>query len=459
MRGRPLIAVIIAILALSLAIPVAAQQKPFTQEQVQGLVRDGMGDEMGARAIAQRGLDFTPTEDFLESLKAAGASEAFLNALRAAKPPAGEGNEAEKPLTQVQIHSLLSGDVPSHRVAILVKERGIDFDPNLLAITEIRLAGGDDELIDALKSATVKKPQNTTPALEARQAEVRQHTARGGQFMKNKQYDEAAAEYRAAIQLDPNNADLHNTLGWILGSKGDWDGEMVEEREAIRLNPNDERAHLNLGVALSNKDDQEGAMAEYREAIRLNPKDDQAHINLGNRLSHLNDWGGALAEYREAVRLNPNNTTAHEKVASVLEHDKDLDGAIAEYREAVRVSPNDEDAHLDLGVALSQKGDQDGAIAEYREVIRLNPKNEQAHVNLGNRLSYKQLWEGAAAEYGEALRLNPNNQAVHYSLGGVYEKQGNSQAALQEYRTAAQLDPKNDAYRKAVQRLSAQGGT
>ena len=51
------------------------------------MVRDGFGDESGAKLIEQRGIDFAPSEDFYQTLKAAGASEAFLNALRAAKPP------------------------------------------------------------------------------------------------------------------------------------------------------------------------------------------------------------------------------------------------------------------------------------------------------------------------------------------------------------------------------------
>jgi hypothetical protein len=71
---------------LMFVLPARAQQKPFSQEQVISMVRDGFGDESGAKLIEQRGIDFAPSEDFIQSLKAAGASEAFLNALRAAKP-------------------------------------------------------------------------------------------------------------------------------------------------------------------------------------------------------------------------------------------------------------------------------------------------------------------------------------------------------------------------------------
>ena len=47
------------------------------------MVRAGLGDDSGAKLIEQRGIDFAPAEDFTQTLKAAGASEAFLNALRA----------------------------------------------------------------------------------------------------------------------------------------------------------------------------------------------------------------------------------------------------------------------------------------------------------------------------------------------------------------------------------------
>src|SRR5271157_3214461 len=83
MWRRPVLTILVLIIAMILPVPVRAQQKPFTQEQVSNMVRDGFGDESGAKLIEQRGIDFAPAEDFYQSIKAAGASEAFLKALRA----------------------------------------------------------------------------------------------------------------------------------------------------------------------------------------------------------------------------------------------------------------------------------------------------------------------------------------------------------------------------------------
>jgi hypothetical protein len=57
-------------LAIALVFALSAwaqQQRPLTQDQVQALVRDGFGDDSGAKLIEQRGIDFAPAEDFMQS--------------------------------------------------------------------------------------------------------------------------------------------------------------------------------------------------------------------------------------------------------------------------------------------------------------------------------------------------------------------------------------------------------
>ena len=375
MRFRKPLTFLMLAMGLVFALPACAQQKPkpFTQDQVQGMVRDGLGDESGAKLIEQRGIDFAPAEDFLQSLKAAGASEAFLKALRAAKQP--EPASAKKPLNQVQVFALLAGQVPSHRVAMLVNERGIDFEPQQDYLDEVRLGGGDNELITALESAKVTKPAAVDPAAEARQAEIRRHVARGAELAKNGQCAQAEQEYRAALLFDSQNADLYVSLTYVLGCQKKWDDASSAAHEALRLNPNNDSAHATLGYVLARKGDRDGEIAEERQALRLNPDNDAAHINLGFALGSKGDWDGMLAEEREAVRSNPNLAAAHAALGEALEHKGDWDGVIAGEREALRLDPDLSYAHHTLGVALEKKGNRQGALEEYRAAYTLDPKN------------------------------------------------------------------------------------
>jgi hypothetical protein len=99
----------------------------------------------------------------------------------ATNPAAGQ-QSTKKPLSQGEVFNLLAGQVPSQRVAMLVQERGIDFEPTENLLKEVRLAGGEDELISALKAAKVAKPGQTT----ARQyySELIEHASSFEDFLK-----------------------------------------------------------------------------------------------------------------------------------------------------------------------------------------------------------------------------------------------------------------------------------
>ena len=375
MRFRKTLTLLVLAMGLVFALSAWAQQKPLTQNQVQGLVRDGLGDESGAKLVEQRGIDFAPAEDLLQSLKAAGANEVFLKALRAAKRPQPAGGATKKPLNQVLVFALLVGQVASHRVAMLVQEHGIDFEPTDDYLQQVRIGGGEEELISALKSAKVTKPTTVDPVAQARQVEMRQHLSRGTELNRQGQYAEAEREVRAALLLDSQDADLYASLSYILMQQRKWDDAATAAREAIHLDPSNDGAHNNLGVALGKEGDWDGEIAEEREALRLNANNEQAHVGLGLALGKKGDLDGAIAEYRVALRLNPKNDSAHVGLGFALGKKDDWDGAIAQYREALRLNPNNALAHSNLGVALEKKGDRQGALEEYRAANRLDPKN------------------------------------------------------------------------------------
>lgn len=129
-----------------LAVNARSQQapKPLTKDQVMGLVQAGMETPELVKLIHEHGIDFDPTDDYLQALGKEGAQEPVLQALRAARP---------KPLTREQVLQLLTGHVPLLRAAALVNQNGIDFFPDEPYFEMLRLAGGDDTLIAAVRAA------------------------------------------------------------------------------------------------------------------------------------------------------------------------------------------------------------------------------------------------------------------------------------------------------------------
>jgi hypothetical protein len=89
------------------------------------------------------------------------AKVAFVARLTASTPktPSTEPTANSKGLGKAEILGLLQGDVPSARVADLVKERGVKFVPTPDDLKDIRGAGGGDDLIDAINLAAAS-PKN-----------------------------------------------------------------------------------------------------------------------------------------------------------------------------------------------------------------------------------------------------------------------------------------------------------
>ncbi|MGD1158035.1 MAG: tetratricopeptide repeat protein [Terriglobia bacterium] len=482
MRRRPVVPILMLIIAMILTLSMRAQQKPFTQEQISNMVRDGLGDETGAKAIEQRGIDFAPAEDFLQSLKAAGATDAFLAALQTAKrstapaTPAMPATPENAPLDEFQVMDLLTGNVPNEHIIMLIQQRGDSSSlEKSLSRTDIPFAdwlkglGGNEDLIAALRSAKVFPNEVGAPERHARIAEgdfaqrlkqdPRNHAARVAlalALVEEGGSNRLVVLFRDAVALEPNDAWSHFMLGEILFEKRE-EGAMAQFRRASQLKPDYAEVHNRIGSLLQRKGDLDGAIVEYRKELRLNPNNAAAHTDLCTALGQKGDWDGAVAEYHQALRLDPEEATVlRDTLVMNLMLKGDFDGEIALYRDAIRWDPNDDWAHERLGLALGRKDDWDGEIAEEREALRLNPNNENAHEYLGAALGHKDDWDGMITEEREALRLNPNNAAAHNGLGFALHKKGDRRGALEEFRAAYTLDSKNAFYKQAYERMLQQ---
>lgn len=299
-----------------------------------------------------------------------------------------------KPLERAQILALLAGDVPSSRVAMLVQQRGTSFTPNDAFLDQIRKGGGEDDLVDALKSAHVANATTAPPlsagtqpaptnsvasskADEAKDEELAQHVAKGAELFQQRHYAEAEAEYRAAIKIDPEDSNFHMALSRALNSQKKTDEGMKEARLAIRLDQQSDMAHFSLGNSLRVQQDYAGAAAEYRQAIRLNPNYAMTHNNLGVALRDQGDLGGAIAEFRKALEINPHEQLALANLGNALEHQGDLDGAITQYQELARLRPRMAVAHFRLGQLLEKKGESRRALRQFHDAAELAPDNRQ----------------------------------------------------------------------------------
>jgi tetratricopeptide (TPR) repeat protein len=272
------------------------------------------------------------------------------------------------PLSQADIDKLLDGGVSPTRVATLVDQQGLDFDPDANYIRSLELRPNTDKLIASVKTAGLKHS-----------------LAHGDADLKAQRWPQAEQDYRNALLADPTNAAAHAGLGTALVQEGKGDLAIPELNAVLARDPNNAAAHRGLGLAFAQRKDYPGAITELNRAKSLDPNDALTHATLGDVLMQQGDSDGAIGEYSQASRLDPTSALARLGMARAFFQKGDLSGAENNYRYLLANDPKSTPANYGLGQVLEKKGDNKAALDCYRVAYTNEPSNEQY------RASYEHL--------------------------------------------------------------------
>ena len=116
--------------------------------------------------------------------------------------------------------------------------------------------------------------------------------------------EEAIQKARVDIAASALSAEAHFDLAFALSSTDRLDEATAEFKEALRLDPNHVEAHIDLGIILNDAGDAEAAIGEWTTAIRLSPENDDAHLFLGNALSERGQIQEARTEWAKVIEIN-----------------------------------------------------------------------------------------------------------------------------------------------------------
>jgi hypothetical protein len=120
---------------------------------------------------------------------------------------------------------------------------------------------------------------------------------------KQGRHEAAAAEWRRALALDPENSKAHTNLGISLLGAGAQDEALAELRKAVELKPGYAEAHNNLGVALVQIGRPEEAIPHILKYLETYPDSAEVRANLAEVLFQQGRMKEALEMARQALRL------------------------------------------------------------------------------------------------------------------------------------------------------------
>ncbi len=165
--------------------------------------------------------------------------------------------------------------------------------------------------------------------------------------------------------------------GIARAERKDFGGAAASFRRALALRPDDADTRYNLGLALLERGDLAGAEAELRRVLELRPGDAEAWHGLGQAAFNRRDYAAAIAAFDRALTLDAGLVDTVYSRALARRRRGDFDGAFADYDRAVALAPDYWRAYNGRATTRNAHGDFAIAIPDYERRIELEPAGSE----------------------------------------------------------------------------------
>lgn len=167
----------------------------------------------------------------------------------------------------------------------------------------------------------------------------RVHLIRGRAAFDAGRFEEAAVEFRRAVELEPGSVRARVNLGSALAQLDQVDAAILEFEEALRIGPGNTAALFNLGSLRERRGELELAAASYQEAAGYSPRDAEVRLGLAEVQRALGDLENALSNFGKAVAIDAGAETGWIGEADVLARLGRFDEALSRLETAQQLMP------------------------------------------------------------------------------------------------------------------------
>jgi serine/threonine-protein kinase len=217
----------------------------------------------------------------------------------------------------------------------------------------------------------------TTPSLQALQ-----YWSEGRMHFGQRRYEEAAALYRRALELDSNFALAHKDLGAVYYYNDDRPGGDPHFEKALALADRiTERERLWIQAEILNwRAEREAAVDAYNVFLARYPEDRSGWFRLGYALMLLQRHDEAAAAFSRVLELDSLNAAAYINLATVEVLQHRYAEALPNYKKAFEINPawrTSGNLNHEFGFTFAEMGDLDSARAVF-ELMLSESDNQEA---------------------------------------------------------------------------------
>jgi tetratricopeptide (TPR) repeat protein len=317
----------------------------------------------------------------------------------------------------------------------------------------------------------------------------------GMAYLQSQKFDKAAQNFKAALDMDPVNADVRRQYAEALMRSGKTGPARSELETVLKGDPKDGRTLLRLAQLDQAEGHYNQALGELDQAQKVMPGDLEVaytDAQLQDALGHegaaiktlkqllaqttspsgtynadeANDRGAflerlgliyrsqanyndAVSTFRQMVSLGRDQATRGEYlVIETLQLEGQLPKAAAEGQLALQKYPKNQSLNLLYASVLGAQGQVDQAVAKVRDFMKANGDSVQAELAIVEVYSQAKRYRDAQNMAQGLLQQNlkpSQREYTQFLLGSVYERQKKYGQAEDQFKAVLAADPLNAA--------------
>jgi len=211
-----------------------------------------------------------------------------------------------------------------------------------------------------------------SPALAQSPPGAEERFSTGVMHLREGRVDLALEEFKRATKEDSKNPYFQKGLGLAYAAKRQWKDAIAAFRKALELNPYYVDVRNDLAAALIGSGDREGGKKEFLAAFAepTNPTPEISARNLGQAYLEEKNYADAVSWFRTSLNRNKAYSDPYLGIAEALIATNRLDEAVVQLEEGVKEVPEDPNLVLALGQVYFKAGRFGEARVRLEEAMR-----------------------------------------------------------------------------------------
>lgn len=181
-----------------------------------------------------------------------------------------------------------------------------------------------------------------------------------------------------ASEDPPLSADTRFAAGQLAESQGNYDNAIAQYREALKLNPNHRDAMFRLGAVYTQGKRFNEAIPLWQRYIKVTNNAAQSYSNLALCYEMAGRPGEAEQTYKAGIERDPSESTTRNNYGRMLARQGRWDEALAQLSTVLKPA----EVHYNLGTVCEEQGKREEAKAYYRKALELDPNLRDARSRL-----------------------------------------------------------------------------